>query len=631
MEYGRLGVPEPGSVVSSSRSLTPSPNRAPKISRPKLLIILAAALMAASALAAAVVVVGIQNRADSDIGPRLHSRRLSQAISLACGRTKYRNLCIDSLRDYPGAASASENDVVHISVDTTLRRFDQALYVASEISHLKENMDNRVRSAYDACLELLDDSVDLLSRALTYVAPGGSAAGSTQDVLTWLSASLTNQDTCREGFKELNGYVKDQMSDRLKGLPELVSNCLAIYAAAARGGKFAGIPIQNRRRRLLSSEKAHKQFPTWLSRRDRVLLDMPSSEINADIIVSKSGNGKYKTIAEAIENAPENSTRRFIIHVRAGRITLVVKGSVKSSNDFLLSLSNSMPPISLLYSDSSRYDEKILKVGRKKTNLMFVGDGKGKTVISSGKSVQDNMTTFHTASFAATGSGFIARDMTFENRAGPSKHQAVALRVGADHAVIYRCNIIGYQDTLYVHSQRQFYRECDIYGTVDFIFGNAAVVFQSCGIHARKPMQLQKNTITAQNRKDPNQNTGISIHNCRILAEPDLKANKSAFPTYLGRPWKLYSRTIYMLSYIDDHVSPSGWLPWNGTFGLDTLYYGEYMNYGPGAGVGRRVNWTGNHAIMNTHEASNFTVAKFISGSSWLPFTGVAFMAGLQT
>ncbi|KAL6508326.1 putative pectinesterase/pectinesterase inhibitor 34 [Orobanche hederae] len=595
MEYSRLGVPEPASVGSSSRSLTPSPNRAPKISRPKLLIILAATLIAASALAAAVVVV-IQKRDESDIGQRLHRRRASHAISLACDRTRYRNLCIDSLRDYPGAASASEKDVVHISVDTTLRRFDRALYVASEISHLKENMDNRIRSAYDACLELLDDSVDLLSRALTYVAPGGAAAGSTQDVLTWLSASLTNQDTCSEGFKEFNGYVKDQMSDRLKDLPELVSNCLAIYTAAAHGGDLSGVPIQNRRRRLLSREKAHKQFPTWLSRRDRVLLNMPASAINADIIVSKSGNGKYKTIAEAIENAPENSTRRFIIHVRAGR-----------------------------------YDEKILKVGRKKTNLMFVGDGKGKTVISSGKSVQDNMTTFHTASFAATGNGFIARDMTFENRAGPSKHQAVALRVGADHAVIYRCNIIGYQDTLYVHSQRQFYRECDIYGTVDFIFGNAAAVFQNCGIHARKPMQFQKNTITAQNRKDPNQNTGISIHNCRILADPDLKANKSAFPTYLGRPWKLYSRTIYMLSYIDDHISPMGWLPWNGTFGLDTLYYGEYMNYGPGAGVGQRVNWRGNHAIMNPHEASNFTVAKFISGSSWLPFTGVAFMAGLQT
>ncbi|KAI8021128.1 putative pectinesterase/pectinesterase inhibitor 61 [Camellia lanceoleosa] len=314
------------------------------------------------------------------------------------------------------------------------------------------------------------------------------------------------------------------------------------------------------------------------------------------MVVSKDGsNGAYKTIWEAIKTAPEKSNRRIIIYIRAGR-----------------------------------YEEDNLKVGRKKTNLMFIGDGKGKTIISGGKSVADKLTTFHTASFAATGSGFIARDMTFENWAGASKHQAVALRVGADHAVVYRCSILGYQDTLYVHSQRQFYRECDVYGTVDFIFGNAAVVLQNCSIYARKPMAQQKNTITAQNRKDPNQNTGISIHNCKILATPELEASKGSFPTYLGRPWKMYSRTVYMLSYMGDHLHPNGWLEWNGNFALDTLFYGEYMNYGPGAAVGQRVKWPGYHVITSTAEASKFTVAQFIYGSSWLPSTGVAFLAGLS-
>lgn len=232
---------------------------------------------------------------------------------------------------------------------------------------------------------------------------------------------------------------------------------------------------------------------------------------------------------------------------------------------------------------------------------------------------------------AASGAGFIARDITFENYAGPAKHQAVALRVGADHAVVFRCNIVGYQDSCYVHSNRQFFRECDIYGTVDFIFGNAAVVFQKCNIYARKPMAQQKNTITAQNRKDPNQNTGISIHNCRILPAPDLNPVKDQFPTYLGRPWKTYSRTVYMLSNMSDHVHPRGWLEWNGDFALDTLYYGEYMNYGPGAAIGQRVKWPGYRIITSTVEADRFTVAQFISGSSWLPSTGVAYLAGLST
>lgn len=220
--------------------------------------------------------------------------------------------------------------------------------------------------------------------------------------------------------------------------------------------------------------------------------------------------------------------------------------------------------------------------------------------------------------------------MTFENWAGPTNDQAVALRVGADHAVVYRCSIIGHQDTLYVHSNRQFFRECDVYGTVDFIFGNAAVVLQNCSLYARKPLPMQKITVTAQNRKDPNQNTGISIHACRVLATSDLLGSGGGFQTYLGRPWKLYSRTVYMQSYIGGHVHPRGWLEWNATFALDTLYYGEYMNYGPGAVVGQRVKWPGYRVITSAVEASKFTVGQFIFGSSWLPATGVAFLAGLS-
>lgn len=346
MEYGRLGVPEPGGGGSSSRNLTADPTRAPRKSKLKLLLLVAATLMVASAVSAALV-VGIRSRGYSSAGVRLHSRRSSQAMSRACSQTRYPSLCVNSLLDFPGAAAASDKDLVHISVNMTLQKFGRALYVAAEIGNL--NMDPHVRfvatelhrfkyysfkcpsnflklrlrhwlrSAYEDCLELLDDSVNLLSRSLTSVTGGGGAAASTQDVLTWLSASLTNQDTCTEGFNELNGYVKNQMSDRLKDLSELVSNCLAIYAAAGGDGDFAGIPIQNRRRRLLSNDKEHKHFPVWLSRRDRMLLDIPPTAITADIIVSKDGNGTCKTIAEAIKKVPDYGNRRFIIYVRAGK------------------------------------------------------------------------------------------------------------------------------------------------------------------------------------------------------------------------------------------------------------------------------------------------------------------------
>ncbi|MCE5165801.1 Pectinesterase/pectinesterase inhibitor 3 [Datura stramonium] len=104
------------------------------------------------------------------------------------------------------------------------------------------------------------------------------------------------------------------------------------------------------------------------------------------------------------------------------------------------------------------------------------------------------------------GERFLACDITFENTAGAAKHQAVALRVGSDLSAFYRCSMLAYQDTLYVHSNRQFFVQCLIIGTVDFIFGDGEVVLQNCDIQVRRPGPGQKNMITAQGRTDPNQN-----------------------------------------------------------------------------------------------------------------------------
>lgn len=229
---------------------------------------------------------------------------------------------------------------------------------------------------------------------------------------------------------------------------------------------------------------------------------------------------------------------------------------------------------------------------------------------------------------AVVGDNFIARDITIRNTAGPNNHQAVALRSGSDLSVFYRCSFEGYQDTLYVHSDRQFYRECDIYGTVDFIFGNAAVVLQNCNIFARKPPN-RTNTLTAQGRTDPNQSTGIIIHNCRVTAASDLKPVQSSVKTFLGRPWKQYSRTVYIKTFLDSLINPAGWMEWSGNFALNTLYYAEYMNTGPGSSTANRVKWRGYHVLTSPSQVSQFTVGNFIAGNSWLPATNVPFTSGL--
>lgn len=315
MGYGRL-VSEPGG--SSSHQILPASK--PRKSRVKFLVMLAAILIVASAISAAVV-VSLRNKPSGEATLR---RKPSRAISHTCSKTRYPALCVNSLLYFPGALAASDKDLVHIAVNMTLQRLGRALYDVSDISNIV--MDKGSRSAYEDCLELLEDSVDLLARSLTSVTPtdgGGSSSAfsSSQDVLTWLSAALTNQDTCTEGFAEVGrGSVKDQMSEKLKDLSELVSNCLAIYSAAGVNDDFSGIPIGNRRRRLMgSSASKHEEFPKWLSRRDRMLLDAPVSTLQADIIVSQDGNGTVKTVAEAIKKAPEHSTRRIIIYVKAGK------------------------------------------------------------------------------------------------------------------------------------------------------------------------------------------------------------------------------------------------------------------------------------------------------------------------
>jgi len=223
----------------------------------------------------------------------------------------------------------------------------------------------------------------------------------------------------------------------------------------------------------------------------------------------------------------------------------------------------------------------------------------------------------------------MARDITFRNTAGPQMGQAVAVRSGSDLSVFYRCNFYGYQDTLFVHSQRQFYKSCNIFGTVDIIFGNAAVVFQDCNIYVRKPITNQKNVVTAQGRGDPNQNTGIVIQNSRIQAAGDLVPLLNSVSTYLGRPWQQYSRTVVMQTYLDQLIHPAGWLAWSGNDNLNTLYYAEYRNSGPGSNLRARVQWPGYHIITNPIVASRFTVGSFITGLAWLPSTGVPFDAGL--
>ncbi|KAL3825426.1 hypothetical protein ACJIZ3_021455 [Penstemon smallii] len=216
----------------------------------------------------------------------------------------------------------------------------------------------------------------------------------------------------------------------------------------------------------------------------------------------------------------------------------------------------------------------------------------------------------------------MAQYIGFKNTAGPIKKQAVALHVNAENAVFLNCLMEGYQDTLWANTGYQFYRNCRITGTIDFIFGEAFVVFQKCDILMRKPLKYQQNVVTAQGKRTQDAKNGFVLQNCNFLADDTLEREKGRFKSYLGRPWKNYSTTVVMESYIGDLISPKGWLEWNRTQGLSTLFYAEFNNRGPGSNTSGRVRWPG-YRVIKRKKAARFTVGRFLKGKTWLTNLGV--------
>ena len=249
-------------------------------------------------------------------------------------------------------------------------------------------------------------------------------------------------------------------------------------------------------------------------------------------------------------------------------------------------------------------------IGESAESTMITGNDFSGKVISTGKDALglDKFSTYTSSTVLIQGNGVILENLTIENTAG-RVGQAVALHVEGDKVRVKNCRILGNQDTLYTadESSRQYYENCYMEGTTDFLFGEATVVFQSCIIKS-----LSDSYITAAATR-PGHKFGYVFFDCTLQAAPGVKV------VYLGRPWRPFAKTVFIRTEMGSHIIPEGWNPWKGDAMFPdkekTVYYGEYASKGPGALTGKRVAWS---KQLSVKEVRQYTLEQIFGSTAWL-------------
>ena len=293
-----------------------------------------------------------------------------------------------------------------------------------------------------------------------------------------------------------------------------------------------------------------------------------------DFVVAKDGSGDFFTVQEAVNAVPDFR--------KEGRTTILVRPGV--------------------------YKEKLI-VPECKINVSLIGqDGaviSGDDYASKKNRFGENMSTSGSSSCYIYAPDFYAENITFENTAG-RVGQAVACFVSADRAVFRHCRFFGNQDTLYTYGRhcRQYYDECYIEGTVDFIFGWSTAVFNRCTIRS-----VGNGYVTAPST-DEGEAYGYVFFDC------NLTASEGVDKVYLSRPWRPYGQAVFIRCRLGKHIVPEGWHNWGKKEAEKTVYYAEYESTGEGACPEQRASFS-----RQLENADDFTLEKILGGDDgWIPF-----------
>lgn len=289
----------------------------------------------------------------------------------------------------------------------------------------------------------------------------------------------------------------------------------------------------------------------------------------ADLTVAADGSGTVKTVGEAIARVPENNKKRFVIRIKPGV-----------------------------------YQEQI-RIPANKPFISFVGESAETTKLTFNISNKVAGSTSAAYAFYVGAHDFRAENLTFENSFGQGS-QAVAVLTEADRLVFKNCKFLGWQDTLYAKNGRQYFENCYVEGSVDFIFGQAAAVFENCTIHSKSD-----GYIAAPMRFSTTESSGY------VFVKSNLTGANIDKGVFLGRPWRAYGRAVFLDTAMDRHIRAEGWNNWGKPENEHTAYFAEYNSTGAGAQTESRVKWM--HRLSK-EEARAFEAETFLKGrDGWNP------------
>ncbi|WP_179948683.1 pectate lyase [Flavobacterium sediminis] len=313
-------------------------------------------------------------------------------------------------------------------------------------------------------------------------------------------------------------------------------------------------------------EKVLVKYDNWL--KNKVLNAKEKGKNQFQKVVAQDGSGDYKSIQDAIDDSPSFPYER---------VTILIKNGV--------------------------YKEKI-KVYEWNSNITLVGESREQTIIYFDdyfdKINLGRNSTFHSYTMLVEADDTVLKNLTIANTSG-EVGQAIALSVTSNRVKVVNCNLLGNQDTLYASGNgNQLYSNCYIEGTTDFIFGNATALFENCEIHSKS------NSFVTAASTDKDAKFGFVFQNCKLTA------NENLHKVYLGRPWRIYAKTVFMNCTLGSHILSEGWNNWSKPDAEKESFYAEYQNSGPGSDLKNRVEWA--HQL-SAKEAKKYTKETIFSES----------------